>query len=375
MAVASRAEKTFKIDVGLLLIVLATLVVGLVMVYSASYGYALVEGGPYQGRPTFFVRRQLIFAFIGLVALVVLSRIDYHIYQRYALGILLGTVGLLLPMALLGRWVLLSGASASVQPSELAKLGAIVYIAIWLAARGDQIRDITLGLVPFALLLGVIAGLILAQPNASTALLLVATAAAMFFVAGADMKQMLIAFLVGGLALGIVVLAAPYRFERIDLWRKGPFSDPSGQGFQVIQALRALNSGGWLGVGLGQSQQKFTIYAAHSDGIFAIIGEEMGFIGGLVVIALYALWTWRGLRIAFHAKDRYGTLLAVGLVAWVSFQAILHIAVLTASAPFTGTVLPFMSAGGSSLITSLAAVGILLNISRGARARAREASA
>ncbi len=372
MAVTARTSSTLRVDVGLLLIVTALLVVGLVMVYSASYGYAFNETGPYVGQPTYFLQRQVVFALIGIAAMVVLSRIDYSLYRRYALWILLATGAILAPMALLGRYLLRSQLSNSVQPSELAKLGAIIYIAIWLAMRGDTLSDITLGVMPFALLVGAMAGLILAQPDASTAIILILTAGAMFFAAGADLKQVAIGIIGGGVALAFVVLAAPYRFRRFNLFRQGPFSDPLGAGFQTIQALKALNTGGLFGVGLGQSEQKFVLYAAHTDGVFSIIGEELGFVGALLVIGLYGLWTWRGLRIALAAEDSCGMLLGVGLVSWVTIQAALHIAVNTASAPFTGTVLPFISGGGSSLITSLAAVGILLNISKNKAAATRD---
>jgi cell division protein FtsW len=354
-----RAGRT---DWGLLFVVLAMLIMGLVAVYSASYGFALIEGGSYEGNPTYFVKRQLFFALAGAIALFVGSRVDYRLYRRYALHILGATLFILLPLALgLGRWLTSGG---SVQPSELAKLGAMIYIAVWLEAKGNQIRILNLGLVPFALLLGLIAGLIVLQPNFSTALLLVATAATMFFAAGADMKQMLIGFVFGGAAVALVAISADYRWARIDLWLRNPLSDVTGHGFQVIQALAALNRGGMVGVGLGQSQQKFAIFAPHTDGLFAIIGEEWGLLGTLTVVIVYALWAWRGYRIAMRAADVYGRLLAVGIVSWVLFQAALHIAVLTASTPFTGTVLPLMSYGGSSLLTAMAAVGVLLNISR-----------
>ncbi|MHB1294306.1 MAG: FtsW/RodA/SpoVE family cell cycle protein [Anaerolineae bacterium] len=364
MLLKARSRNVFRMDLGILLIGLALLVVGLVMVYSASYGFSLITDGAYEGQPTYFIRRQLIWAAIGLASMFVLSRIDYHLYRKYAVHILVLSVGILLVMAVMGRWLV---GGTSVQPSELARVGAIVYIAVWLSARGTQIRDLTLGLVPFALLLGVIAGLIIMQPDFSTAALLVVTATAMYFAAGADTKQLLITFVTAGVTLGLVAFAADYRSERIDLWISSPFSDTLGSGFQVVQSLMALSRGGWLGVGLGQSQQKFAIYAPHTDGIFAIIGEEVGFVGAALVILLYALWTWRGLRVAREAADSYGMLLAVGIVMWVTFGALLHIAVITASTPFTGAVLPFISGGGSSLVSTLASLGILMNISRGAR--------
>lgn len=358
---AKRDVRFLSTDWGLLFVVLMLLIIGMVMVYSASYGFALMKGGEYEGNSTFFIKRQLVFGAAGLVAMVVCWQIDYRLYRRFAIQILFLTVGTLFVMALLGRWLI---NDRSIQPVELAKIGAIVYIAVWLEAKGETIRNLTLGLIPFALLLGVIAGLIVVQPDFSTSVLLTITAMAMFFVAGADMKQLLVGLVFGGIALVIVAFLAQYRMNRVRLFIEGPFSDARGQGFQVVQTLVALNKGGWLGMGLGQSGQKFAIFAPHTDAIFAIICEEMGFIGILFVIGLYGLWTWRGFRIARYAPDTYGMLLAVGLVSWVSFQAALHIAVVTASTPFTGTVLPFISYGGSSLMSTLAAVGILLNISK-----------
>lgn len=371
VAGAARTTRVVKTDLGLVLVVLALVTIGLVMVYSASYGFALLEGGVFQGRPTYFVQRQVLFAIAGLVALGVLAHVDYHLFARHAVRILLGIIGLLILTFFVGKTV--GGATrwifqGSVQPSEMARVGAVLYIAVWLASRGEALRSIDVGLIPFALLLGFIAGLIVLQPDFSTAAILVATATAMFFAAGADMKQLLLGFLVGGVALALVGIAAPYRSSRIDLWLKSPFSEALGRGFQVIQSLAALNKGGLVGIGLGQSQQKFAIYAPHTDGIFAVIGEELGFVGTAAVIGLYAVWTWRGMRIAWYAPDTYGMLLAVGIVSWVVFQAILHIAVITASVPFTGTVLPFVSYGGSSLVATLASTGILLNISRSGRA-------
>ncbi len=361
MATNVRSNRFFRADWGLLFVVLALLVFGLVMVYSASYGYALIEGGAYEGRPTYFVKRQAGFAIAGLVAMFIFSRIDYRYYQRYAVQVLGLTLAILLPAAIMGRWVL--KAAASIQPDEFAKLGAMIYIAVWLASKSREIRSINLGLVPFSLLLGFIAALIMIQPHFSTAVILVATATAMFFAAGADMRQLLILFVFGGIALTLIALLAQYRSDRLTVWWNSPFSDALGKGFQAAQTLFALIKGGGFGVGLGQSQQKFVIYAGHSDGIFAIIAEELGFVGALFVMGLYGLFAWRGLRIALHAPDNFGRLLAVGLVSWVVLQALVHIAVNTATTPFTGTVLPFISAGGSSLVSGLMAVGVLLNIS------------
>ncbi len=352
-------------DWGLFLIVLMLLIIGLAMVYSASYGFSLYRGGLYEGQPAYFFRRQVVSLVIGLMAMAVFWRIDYRWYRRMATPILVITMAILATMALLGRWVFHQRMASFIQPVEVAKVGAMIYIAVWLASRGEQIRDISLGLIPFSLLLGIMAGLVVIQPDFSTAIVLIATAAAMFFVAGADMRQLLIGFLCGGVALVLVALLVPYRMERIRTFINDPLTAALAEGFQTVQSLAALNAGGLFGVGLSQSQQKFSIFAPHTDGMFAIIGEELGFVGASFVLLLYALWTWRGLRIARQAEDRYGMLLAVGLVCWVTFQAALHIGVITATTPFTGTVLPMVSYGGSSLTTTLGSVGILLSISRG----------
>ena len=202
------------------------------------------------------------------------------------------------------------------------------------------------------------------QPDFSTVVILVLTATTMLFAAGASMRQMIILLGVGLLATYVMIRVAAYRNDRLTLWLMGPFSDPTGEGMQLVQSLVALNRGGWFGVGLGQSQQKFNVYAPHTDGIFSIVCEELGILGALAIVGLYGLWTWRGLRIAWHARDVYGRILAVGLTTWVTFQAAVHIGVLTATVPFTGTVLPFVSYGGSSLSSSILSAGLLLSISR-----------
>jgi cell division protein FtsW len=299
----ARARKlsAIRTDWGLLIIVMVLVVLGLVMVYSASYGFALISGGQFEGNPTYFVSRQAVFVAIGLAAMLVTWRIDYHLYQRLAVYILVATVGLLAVMVFIGRW--LFGEGSSVQPSELAKIGAIVYIAVWLAAKGDEIRDINLGLVPFALLIGTIAGLIVAQPNFSTALLLVATATAMFFVAGADLRQLLIGFVFGGLALTGVAFLMSYRSERITLWLNSPFSDVLGEGFQTVQSpWRWIAAAGW-GWAWGRASKSYALCAPYRRHV-CHSRRGTGFFGGLLVIACYGLWVWRGLRLAGARRIR-----------------------------------------------------------------------
>ncbi|MBM3188718.1 MAG: cell division protein FtsW [Chloroflexi bacterium] len=383
MTARSRPIRLLRTDWGVLFIVLVMLLVGLEMVYSASYGFAYMEGGMYEGQPTYFVRRQVVFALMGLLALLVCWRLDYRLYRRFAVPILLLTLATLSMMAVVGRWILQGRYFHSIQPVEVAKVGALVYIAVWLEAKRDRIRALNLGFVPFALLLGLMAGLILLQPDLSSAMLLIATATAMFFVAGADLRQLLISFLCVGAGLGLVVGIGQYQIDRVRSWLRlrvwlqdlaQPLEDALGAGFQPLQSMLALNRGHLFGVGLGDSEQKFVLYAPHTDCIFSIIGEELGFVGSVFVISLFALWAWRGLRIARHAPDMYGRLLAVGIVSWVMFQAALHIAVVSVLTPFTGTVLPFISYGGSSLVSLLASVGILLNISRTAAQPEHESS-
>jgi len=366
-------------DWGMFLIAVALLATGLVMVYSSSYHFHLMGWADVTG-PTYHFMKQLRFAGFGMFALIVGWLVDYHIYKRLVIPIMVVTVITLLVMAFVGRWVAMTRGAGdvviygSVQPVEAANIGAIIYIAVWLESRGEQIKQFSVGTAPYLLILGALAALIEMQPDYSTALLLVVTASVMFFVAGANMRHVVLYLLFGGLIVGIPVILLGYGAERYEIWVAGPFSDPTDKGYQILQSLRALSLGGFSGVGLGQSQQKMYLGRfSHTDFIFSIIGEEFGFLGAVAVIGLYALWVWRGFSIARNAPDVYGRLLAIGLVSWIAFQAVLSIAVATNSAPVTGTVLPFMSYGGSSLVAALGSVGILLNISRsGQRSRPGE---
>lgn len=361
------------IDYPLLLTIGALLVVGLVMVYSASFGLDMAQ----QGRPTtYFLLRQLEWAAIGAVVLVVMASIDYATWQQWAVPILLAALVTLAALLFLRsgeeraqRWLM----GNSVQPSEIVKLAVVIYIAAWLASKGEKIRQLTYGMVPFAILLGVVTGLIVLQPSFSTALLIVCTAVAMLFVAGADVTQLLIGGVVGGVSLTVLVRTSEYRWNRVVTFFANPLRDPLGRGYQTARAIYALQTGGVGGVGLGGSVQKMNyLYAPHTDAVFAVIGEELGLIGGLAILALYAVLAYRGLRIAQRCRDPFGTLLATGITSWLIFQAAVHVAVITATVPFTGITLPFVSFGGSSLVASMAAVGLLLSVSRsGAGGRAR----
>jgi cell division protein FtsW len=361
---AYQTESTHKYDYLLILIVAALLIVGLMMVYSATFalGYQLY------GQPTYFFIRQALWMGLGLMAMIVTALIEYHTWRKWSIPIMAGALLLLGLVLVIGsdrfggqRWLL----GGSVQPSELAKLAVIVYIADWLSSKGMRIRQVTYGLIPFAILLGFVTGLIMLQPDFSTAVLISITAVAMFFIAGGDLWQMIASGVLGGATFSLLVTRSEYRLARITSFLN-PMGDQLGNNYQVRQILIALGSGGITGLGLGASRQKFGyIPASHTDGIFAILGEELGLIGCLVVIALFALLAYRGFRIAIAAPDAFGTVLAAGVTCCLIFQALINIAVVTATAPFTGIPLPFISFGGSSLVISMAGIGLLLAISRG----------
>jgi cell division protein FtsW len=353
-------------DYVLILVVAALLILGLMMVYSSTFDMAYV----YYDNPNHFLTRQLVWTVLGVGVMVVLAWIDYRVWQRWAVMLLAGTLLLLGIVLVAGstrfgaqRWI----AQGSIQPSELAKISVAIYIAAWVTSKGKKIRQISYGLLPFAILIGLVTGLILLQRDLSTALLIAAVAWLMFFFAGADVIQ-LFAIVVFGLATFVFLVARePYRMRRITSFLH-PELDPSGSSFQVRQALVALASGGLLGKGLGASSQKFGyIPAVHTDTILAILGEELGLIGCLVLIGLFILLAYRGFKIALEAQDSFGTVLAAGLTSALLLQALVNMAVVTATVPYAGVPLPFISYGGSSMVTTMACIGLLLSISRGKR--------
>ena len=357
-------ETTHRYDYLLIVIIAALLIVGLMMVYSATFalGYQL------HGQPSFFFIRQLLWMSVGLITMIVTARIEYHTWRKWSIPIMAGAVLLLGLVLFVGgsrfgaqRWLL----GGSVQPGELAKLAIIIYIADWLSSKGARIRQVTYGLIPFAILLGFVTGLIMLQPDFSTAVLIAATAVTMFFIAGGDFWQMLASALLGGITFVALVTRSEYRLARITAFLN-PLGDQLGSNYQIRQILIALGSGGITGLGLGASRQKFGyIPASHTDGIFAILGEELGLIGCLMLIGLFALLAYRGFRVAMAAPDAFGTVLAGGITFSFIFQALINMAVVTATVPFSGIPLPFISFGGSSLVVSMTGIGLLLAISRG----------
>ena len=355
-----------KIDPLLLAVILTLLCIGLVMVYSAS---SFVAAHTY-GDASYFFQKQLLGGFLGLVAMFITMRIDYRHWRRFSLVGMAISVPLLLIVLPYGtqaygasRWLQLG--PFSFQPSELVKLALALYIADWLARKGNHISTFWYGLAPFVILVGLIVGLVLLEKDMGTAIIIAGFATAMFFTAGANILQFCLAMSCGGFVF-IILAFQGYRLNRLM-----GFWDPLNQAMrtninlQLYQSLLALGSGGFVGLGLGASRQKTGFVPfPYIDSIFAIMGEELGFVGGAIILLLFLLLAFRGFRLARRSQDVYGALLATGITTWLILQAMLNIGSTTATIPYTGVPLPFISYGGTSLVVSLAAVGVLLNISR-----------
>ncbi|MBE3558962.1 MAG: putative lipid II flippase FtsW [Ktedonobacteraceae bacterium] len=354
-----------KIDSWLLIIVLTLLCIGLVMVYSASSFIA----ARYYGNASYFFQKQLLWTLLGVTAMLITMRIDYRLWRRFSLIGMIIVLPLLVAVLIFGtsaygatRWFTI-GSFISFQPSELTKLVLALYIADWLARKGNQVETFLYGLAPFVILVGVVLGLVLLENDMGTAIIIAGLAAAMFFTAGANIFQFLLAMGCGGLIF-LTQAFKPYRYARL-MGFLDPFKDTTGKNLQLYQSLLALGSGSWFGVGLGASRQKTGwLPLPYIDSIFAIIGEELGFIGCALIVLLFVFLAFRGFRLARRSQDMYGALLATGLTTWLVLQAIINIGATTGTIPYTGVPLPFISFGGSSLVFSLAAVGVLLNISR-----------
>jgi cell division protein FtsW len=344
---------------------------GVLMIASAGVVYADVRFDD----PYFFFRRQIIGVVLGFFGMIILSRIDYHLYRRWAFWIFVGAAVLLVFAIIPGigteaygasRWI--SVGPISFQPSEAMKLAMVLYISAWCAGKGKKIiTDIKDGLFSFLMIVIFACLLILAQPDVGTAGMILLIALSIFYLAGARMAH-IFAIIGGSFAILVVlIITAPYRMARFTSFLN-PEADPQGAGYQVQQALIAIGSGGLFGVGLGHSKQK-GLYLPEpvGDSIFAIIAEELGFIGAFVILVVVFLFAWRGMKISAGAPDVFGKLIAGGITVWIVGQALLNIAAITALVPLTGIPLPFVSYGGTSIVFTLASVGILLNISKQSR--------
>ena len=360
--------RKLKSDKLLFIATLALVCASLVMVYSSS---AVIGLEQYQQQPTPFLFKQATFALLGLALMQVLMRVDYHRYrQPPVIWTVLALVGLgLIAVLIFGarlngarRWFGIAG--IGVQPSEFAKIAVIFFVAAVLERRMDRIDDLRYALLPIGLVLGGIVGLIMLQPDLGTALSIIVIVCTMVFAAGINYRYIVGLLLVSLPAAYLVLMSADYRRRRMTVFLD-PWSDPLGDGFQVIQSLIAVGTGGVFGRGLMAGVQKlYYLPYPHTDFIFAVIGEELGLIGTTVVLACFCVIAWRGLRTAMRAPDRFGAFLALGLTAMVIVQAFFNISVVLGLLPTKGIPLPFVSFGGSSLLMSLLGMGILLNVSQ-----------
>lgn len=357
-------------DYTLITVVALLLGIGIVMVYSSSMIMAETDFGS----PFHFLQRQALWVLLGLGSMWFFASIPPWTWQKYARPIVVGVLVLLVLVVIPGvgiyrlgarRW--LGAGPLQFQPSEFAKFAFIIYLSDFLSNPKKDVRNFWSGLLPPLLLLGLVFGLIMLEPDLGTSLTLGGTAFLMLFAGGAQLWHL------GGLGLlgaaGVFVLAKidAERWSRITTYLN-PWADPTDSGYQIIQALLAFGSGGLFGVGLGRSRQKyFYLPERHTDMIFAVLGEELGFIGATLVLMLFFAFAWRGYRIAVNAPDRFTSLLAAGVTSLITLQAAMNIAVVTASIPSTGIPLPFLSYGGTSLLITLSGVGILLGVSRYSR--------
>ena len=349
-----------------LLAIVATLVVfGLIAVYSSSYAYAAYEFGDAK----YFIKRQATWAALGLLVLLFFMNLDYRWLRWLALPLIMVTIVLLAAVLVLGddvngarRWITFGPFGG--QPSELAKFAVLIYMAAWLVAKGEAVRDLQMGVAPFLAIVALVGGLVMAEPDLGTTMMIAAITGTHFFVAQSRLSHVLLLAAGTVLAGGVLILTSGYRLDRIASFTSAEV-DPSGIGYQTLQLLVAFGSGGVWGLGLGVSRQKFLyVPGSHTDGVMAIVGEELGFVGVAMVLLLFAGLIWRAAWIAHRAPDKFGSLLATGVIAWLGFQLLINVAGVTRMIPLTGIPLPFLSYGGSALAATMAAVGVLLSVSR-----------
>jgi len=355
-------------DFILFMTVLILLSLGLIMVFSASAPMAEKESGNIY----YYINRQLVFAAIGTVSMILAANYDYHKFGRKTVwALFLVSVVLLILVLIPGigseandsrRWVVIAG--FRFQPSELAKLSLILFFSFNLSRRKKPLNSFFGDLMPYLFALGIICVLLLLETHLSATIIMIAISMIILFVAGAKIRHFAILIVPVVVTIIAVISFTDYMTPRINSWLD-PWSDPRGSGYQTIQSLYAIASGGLFGRGLGQSMQKFLyVPEPHNDYIFPILAEELGFIGAIAVILLFLIFIWRGIKIAVHAPDVYGCLIASGITALIAVQSLFNIAVVTNSVPPTGVSLPFFSAGGTALILFMTEAGILLNISR-----------
>ncbi|MCZ2108147.1 MAG: putative lipid II flippase FtsW [Dehalococcoidia bacterium] len=367
MAIAQRTGdwRPGRPDYALVALTTILTVTGLVAVYSSSFVIGLAQFGD----SNHFIVRQVAWAILGLTLLALAARFNYQKYRPVAVPILLITIGMLVAVLVIGRegggarrW--LGPGELGVQPAEFAKLTVIIYLAAWLSSKGENVKSMEQGLLPFVILIGVVGGLIMLEPNLGTTLIICLITVTMFWVAGASIGQMAALFAAGTVAMAFLATAAGYRADRLTSFFDAEL-DPRGGGFQTLQSLIAMGNGGVNGLGLGASRAKFFyIPESQTDGVFAIIGEELGLIATAAIVLLYMTLMFRGFQVARRSHDDFGRYIATGITTWITVQALLNMGGITRVIPLTGVPLPFLSYGGSALASVLLAVGVLISISR-----------
>ncbi len=354
-------------DYLILFVVFTLLTAGLIMILSASS----IRAHELYGDSFYLFRHQLIWSVIGILAMFIFMNIDYHFYKKYSRKILLFSFILLIIVLIPGigrvaggsrRWLALG--PVGIQPSEVAKIGIVIYTAQFLAVKNERIPSFFKGVLPPLSIFGIIFFLILMEPDLGTGITIAGTFFIMLFAAGIKISHLLMLMATSMPLFIYFILSEDYRRERLFAFIN-PWADPLDTGYHIIQSLIALGTGGLFGVGVGNSKQKF-LYLPEpgTDFIFAILGEEFGFIGALFILILYFILLWRGLKISLSCPDLFGSYLAIGITGMIIVQAIINIGVVTSSMPVTGITLPFISYGGTSLVIMLSAIGILLNISK-----------
>lgn len=344
-------------DVMLGVTLLALLAYGLLMLYSATF---------FVGES--FWQKQIAWIAIGSVIILIIYSVPYPVWQRFALPLMGAALVMLFVVLLLGELILGAQRSligASVQPGVLARLIVMIYIAAWLSSKGEQLNHVRYGLIPFAIIIGVVAGMVALQPDLSTALLLIITGLAMFFYAGGDPIQIFVSIISGGTAFGFLAWQLPHARARL-VGYLASLRDPTQMPYHVHRAMIAIGEGGIFGVGIGSGRLKSGYLPfPHTDSIFAVIAEEAGMLGCLLVITLFILLAYRGYRIALETPEPFGSLLAFGATTMIVTEALLNIMVMVGLIPFTGTALPFFTYGGSEMLMTMAGAGLLLSVSRG----------
>ena len=357
-------------DISFLALVVILLALGVTMVLSASFARAYFDpGGVTKGKATYYFIRQFIFAALGVAAMIICSRLPVGFYKRFSMPVLIAAVILLMLVPIIGtnangakRWIGLG--AFTIQPSEIAKIGIILAFASMICARRGRMKSFRYGILPFAAILAAIVGLLVLEPHFSASIIIVAIGGVMLFLGGARLVWFIAAAVAAGGGIAVLLTMFPYASTRITTWRD-PFASTSDEGYQIVQSLYSIGSGGLTGLGLGQSRQKYLyLPEEHNDFIFSVVCEELGFIGALLILTLFALLIIRGYWIALHSTDRYSFLVAAGITTLLAIQVILNVAVVTNLVPCTGISLPFFSYGGTALLMQMAEMGIVLSISR-----------